>query len=128
MADNITPLIPLTASRLALMSPEDRAAYWNCVYALWSRADEAAHQLEFEAPPHRKEIRMIALDIHRVKSISALASSQGTISWVKMLFDGPESHFEFIIFFDGDKNRQAAEAYAAAINGAKGAVDEQRAA
>lgn len=48
MAD-ILPLIPLTARQLMLMTDCERAAYWNRVYAMWSRADEAAHQLEFQA-------------------------------------------------------------------------------
>lgn len=46
---NVVPLVPMTAARLALLPPEDRAAYWNRVYAMWMRNTEAAKDREYAA-------------------------------------------------------------------------------
>lgn len=46
---NIIPLVPMTAAQLALLPPEDRAAYWNRVFNCWNRNVEAAKDREYQA-------------------------------------------------------------------------------
>lgn len=46
---NVVPLVPMTAARLAMLPPEDRAAYWNRVFDMWTRNTEAAKDREFQA-------------------------------------------------------------------------------
>lgn len=47
-ADNVLPLIPMTARQLALMPPEEQRDYWIAVANVWTRNVEA-RQREHQA-------------------------------------------------------------------------------
>lgn len=46
---NVVPLAPMTAAKLALMTPEDRAVYWQRVFDMWTRNTEAAKDRDYQA-------------------------------------------------------------------------------
>jgi len=46
---NVVPLAPMTAAKLALMTPEARAAYWTRVFDMWTRNTAAAMDREYAA-------------------------------------------------------------------------------
>lgn len=46
---NILPLIPMTHRQLSLLPPDEQRAYWNRVFAQWTRNVEAAADRDYQA-------------------------------------------------------------------------------